>query len=444
MRFLHIADVHLDTPFASRSEPVRDRLRQALRDAFSRCVDVAEDEEVDAVLVAGDLFDGGRLSFETERFLLEEVGRLDRAGIQFVYATGNHDPGAAVPDGALEWPSNATVIGDGEPRTVEVRRRDGEVVGWVTAAGHATAHETDDLSRRMRPRTDTPRPQVGLLHTLASAGASGDALAGASGGAGGGGGASGGVSGGTSEVARVHRPYAPSRVADLQAAGFHYWALGHVHVRQELSAEPPVWYSGNIQGRNPAETGPKGGLLVDLSDPEHPLVEFRELAAVRWERLTVSGLEGASTLEQLVAATARKWEAAREADPGADVEWVVAVELEGPSPLWAKLRERAEMEMLEDEIARRMEFLGVEARAERLHPPVRLADHAERRDVLGTILQLAAAVAAGEEDLGISEGELAGYDWERDGKLGSYLAELMKGGAEEVAAGMLNAEGGAA
>ena len=434
MRFLHIADVHLDTPFASRSESVRDRLRQALRDAFSRCVDVAENEEVDAVLVAGDLFDGGRLSFETERFLLEEVGRLDRAGIQFVYATGNHDPGAAVPDGALEWPSNATVIGGGEPRTVEVRRRGGEVAGWVTAAGHATAHETDDLSRRMRPRADTPLPQVGLLHTLASAGASG----GTSGGAGGEGGQ--GRAGG----GRVHRPYAPSRVADLQAGGFHYWALGHVHVRQELSAEPPVWYSGNIQGRNPAETGPKGGLLVDLSDPEHPLVEFREMAAVRWERLTVSGLEGASTLEQLVAATARRWEAAREADPGADVEWMVAVELEGPSPLWAKLRDRAEMEMLEDEIARRIGFLGVEARAERLHPPVRLADHAERRDVLGTILQLASAVADGEEDLGISEEELAGYDWERDGKLGSYLAELMKGGAEEVAARMLNPEGGGA
>ncbi len=76
MRFLHVADVHLDTSFAGRSEAVRRRLREASREAFRRAVDVALQEEVDAVLIAGDLFDGDRLSFETERFLLEQVGRL--------------------------------------------------------------------------------------------------------------------------------------------------------------------------------------------------------------------------------------------------------------------------------------------------------------------------------------------------------------------------------
>lgn len=426
MRFLHLADVHLDTPFAGRSEAARDRLRRALREAFRRGVDVAEAEAVDAVLVAGDLFDGGRLSFETERFLLEQVGRLDQAGIQFVYAAGNHDPGAAVRDGALEWPASAKVVGDGEPRTVEVRGRDGRPVGYVTAVGHATAHETEDLSRRMQPRTDTSLPQAALLHTLASA-------AGAGGGAGGGTGGHGG-----------HRSYAPSRVAHLQAAGFHYWALGHVHVRQALSDEPPIWYPGNIQGRNPAETGPKGGLLVDLSEPSRPRVEFRELAPVRWEKLSVSGLGEASTLEPLVQATVRSWEAAREADPGGGAEWVLAVELEGPAPLWAELRRPDQVETLEDEIARRLSVLEVEVRANRLRAPVRPADHVERMDVLGATLRLAAEVAAGDEDLGISEDELAGFSRERDGTLTRYLQELVEGGAEEVAHRMLDAEGGGA
>ena len=422
MRFLHLADVHLDTPFAGRSEAVRDRLRQALREAFRRGVDVAEAEAVEAVLVAGDLFDGGRLSFETERFLLEQVGRLDRAGIQFVYATGNHDPGAAVRDGALEWPESATVVGDGEPRTVEVRGRDGRPVGYVTAVGHATARETEDLSRHMQPRTDTSLPQAALLHTLASAtGASGGGVGGGHGG---------------------HRSYAPSRIAHLQAAGFHYWALGHVHVRQALSDEPPIWYPGSIQGRNPAEAGPKGGLLVDLGDPGHPRVEFRELAPVRWEKLSVSGLAEAFTLEQLVQATVQAWGAAREADPGGNVEWVLAVELEGSSPLWAELRRPDQVETLEDEVSQRLSVLEVEVRADRLRPPVQVADHAERRDVLGAILRLAAEVSEGAEDLGISEEELAGFSRERDGTLSRYLQELVDGTAEEVAHRMLDVEGG--
>lgn len=422
LRFLHLADVHLDTPFAGHSEAARDRLRRALREAFRRGVDVAEAEAVDAVLVAGDLFDGGRLSFETERFLLEQVGRLDQAGIQFVYAAGNHDPGAALRDGALEWPESATVVGDGEPRTVEVRGRDGRPVGYVTAVGHATAHETEDLSRRMQPRTDTSLPQAALLHTLASA-------AGAGGGAGGHGG---------------HRSYAPSRVAHLQAAGFHYWALGHVHVRQALSDEPPIWYPGNIQGRNPAETGRKGGLLVDLGDPSRPRVEFREMAPVRWEKLSVSGLAEAFTLEQLVQATVQAWQAAREADPGGGAEWVLAVELEGSSPLWAELRRPDQVETLEDEVSQRLSVLEVEVRTNRLRPPVQVADHAERRDVLGAILRLATDVSEGAEDLGISEEELAGFSRERDGTLTRYLQELVEGGAEEVAHRMLDAEGGGA
>ena len=69
------------------------RLRSAALEALDRCVDTAISEQVDAVLIAGDLFDGTRLSFGTERLLLTRLARLADEGIQVVYATGNHDPG---------------------------------------------------------------------------------------------------------------------------------------------------------------------------------------------------------------------------------------------------------------------------------------------------------------------------------------------------------------
>ncbi|MGD8873441.1 MAG: DNA repair exonuclease, partial [Gemmatimonadota bacterium] len=105
MRFLHVADVHLDTSFAGRSESVRRRLREASREAFRRAVDLAIREEVHAFLIAGDLFDGERLSFTTERFLLDQASRLADHGITVVYATGNHDPGApGAGPRSLAWP----------------------------------------------------------------------------------------------------------------------------------------------------------------------------------------------------------------------------------------------------------------------------------------------------------------------------------------------------
>ena len=417
MRFIHIADVHLDTAFAGRSDDMRNRLRHAAREAFGRCVDTAVGEQVDAVLIAGDLFDGGSLSFESERFLLAQLGRLAEADIQVVYATGNHDPGHGLrangldwPANGLDWPGNVTVIHGPDPVTVPVKGRTGDIVGHVTGAGHATARETTDLSLRLEPVPDTALPQVAILHTQVTSATGRD----------------------------VHRAYAPSGIEHLRAAGFHYWALGHVHLRQELSADPPVLYCGNLQGRDPRESGPKGGLLVDLGDPAHPVIEFREFSRVRWEKVTVSGLEGVRSLDGLVNEIAAGWDVARSSDSGSDdTEWMVAVDLAGPSPMWRKLREAEEIATIEDEVAARLGALGAEVRAGRLHPAAQIDDHVDREDVLGAGLRLCGDVLSGKDRLGLADTDLAGFDPERDRTLDAYLRRLLAGGAEEIMTRML-------
>lgn len=410
MRFIHIADVHLDTAFAGRSEDVRSRLREAAREAFARCVDTAVSESVHAVLIAGDLFDGPRLSFGGEGLLLRQLGVLKRAGIQVVFATGNHDPGSGQSVRDLAWPDNVTVIADGEPVTATIVNREGVPVGYVTGAGHATARETADLARGLHPPTATRLPRVALLHTqVTSAGGS-----------------------------ELHQAYAPSSLEVLRGAGFNYWALGHVHQRQALSTDPPVHYPGNLQGRNPRETGAKGGLLVDLHDPEHPEVEFREFTRVRWEKLALAGLDGARTMDALVELVVDSWDRARSADPGSDVtEWVVTVDLSGPSPVWRKLREREELDALAQECADCIGAMSVRIRAGGTHAVVRLADHVGRQDALGASLRLRDRVAAGDDGLGLTEADLAGFDRERHGSIEAYLRRLLDGGDAEIMARML-------
>ena len=417
MRFLHIADVHLDTAFAGRSDDARNRLRQASRDALARCVDVAIAEKVDAVLIAGDLFDRAHLSFATERFLLARLAELGEADIRVVYATGNHDPGNALRAGGLDWPGNVTVIDGEEPVTVTIRGRDGAPAGYVTGVGHATGRVTTDLSQLLRPIPGTPLPQAALLHTLVtSVGGKG-----------------------------AHHPYAPSNLEHLRGAGFHYWALGHVHQCQELSADPPVHYSGNLQGRDPRETGPKGGLLVDLSDPGHAVVEFAEFSTVRWEHLAVTDIGGAHTLEDLVSEVAAAWERARSDDPGAaDTIWMVAVDLAGPSPLWRQLRDPEEGETIADEVAARLGGLSCEVRTSKVHSPARVADHDGRQDALGAALRLCAEVRGGSDRLGLSDTDLAGYEPDRDGTVNAYLNRLLDVGGEEILTRMLTSGDGPA
>ncbi len=419
MRFVHIADVHLDTSFAGRSETVRRRLRRASREAFAAAVDLAVHEEVHALLVAGDLFDGDRLSFQTERFLLEQAARLGEVGITMVYATGNHDPGGGAGGyRRIEWPAHVVVADDATPVRVPIRRgdptesaqADRTTVGYVTAIGHATRAVTDDLSRRFPPPEGT-LPEVALLHTQVR----------------------------SSRGSERHDPYAPSDLAHLARAGFDYWALGHVHVRQTLSDHPPIVYPGNLQGRTPTDTGPRGGLLVDLSDADRPRIDFHELAPVRWETLVLESIDEAGTLDRLVHASVAAWHAARGEDSGAPgTEWMVRIVLRGATPLWRELESEENRSELAEELASALDALDVEVVADGLHPPVDLEEHRARPDVLGEALRMLGAIRSGALRLeGIPPEALAGVRSPDPNAVAGYVRELLAEADGEVATRLL-------
>ena len=410
MRFVHVADVHLDTSFAGRSEPVRQRLREASREAFRRAVDLAIREDAHAFLIAGDLFDSDRLSLRTERFILEQVGRLGDHGITVVYATGNHDPGSA-PNGPrrLTWPSHVHVVSDATPRRVLVADASGEPVGYVTAVGHASAEESADLSRGF-PRPSGELPQVALLHTQVH----------------------------HSLGADEHHAYAPSEVSYLLRSGYDYWALGHVHERQGLSDDPPIWYAGSLQGRTHAERGERGALLVDLSDRDGPAVAFRPLAPVRWETLATDRLEGVRSLDELLRHLQIVWEAERRLEPRASpAEWMVRVVLSGPCPLWTELRSAEDRDHVASELRELLGVLEVTVSAEDVHPVLSLREHAARVDVLGEALRLCASVRTGATKLDIAPGDLARIGADDSLGVDGYVRDLLSGADGELAARLL-------
>ncbi len=93
-RFVHAADIHLDSPLKSlalRDPDLAALIGDATRQAFVRIVDLCLDERVDALLLAGDLYDGDQTSMKTARFLAEQLRRLDAAGIRTFVIRGNHD-----------------------------------------------------------------------------------------------------------------------------------------------------------------------------------------------------------------------------------------------------------------------------------------------------------------------------------------------------------------
>lgn len=367
-RFLHLADVHLDTPFYGKDEHWRGRLREAVRAAFRQGVDLAIERRAHAVLVAGDLFDNDLLTFSTEQFLITELEKLREAGIRFFYATGNHDPGRAnYRAHQIAWPDNVHVFRRSQPETVPVTDASGETVGCVTGAGHVTSREERNLAESF-PRNSCEVPHVAVLHTQVV----------------------------SARDAANHDRYAPSAVQDLAAGMYDYWALGHIHTTQRVSPEVEAWYPGNIQGRNPRESGIKGGLWVEI---EGGIVqtEFIPLSPLVWYTTEVICSPDAVTLnelvDQLVEQITAKMQAGsngfcRELPAAFDPEYVVRVVLSGRTPLAKQLRDPSELAALGGELERLLGFPLVDVRIGSLARPLDLAALREGPGVLATAFDL--------------------------------------------------------
>jgi len=268
LRFVHAADLHLDSPFKglrTQGPPhVVTRLVNATFDAYEAIIDLCLAERVDALLIAGDIYDSSEKSLRAQLKFVDGLNRLDAAGISSFICHGNHDPLDSW-DARLVFPERAYRFG----ASVEAvpLDRDNPSKATVLGISYPTRDVTDNLALQFGP-VARQGFAIGLLHCNA---------------------------GSNSE----HAPYAPCTVADLAQTGLDYWALGHVHTRQVLNGESPaVIYPGNTQGRHPNERGPRGVYLVEVDDNSRVRLEFRETSALRWEAATVdiSALEDEQSL----------------------------------------------------------------------------------------------------------------------------------------------------
>lgn len=281
LRFIHAADLHLDSPLVGleryEGAPV-DRIRGATREALKNLVALALSESVAFVLIAGDLFDGDWKDYNTGLFLADQMRRLREASIPVLIVSGNHDAASRITR-SLRMPENVKIFGSKRPETILLDSLDVVVHGQ----GFAKASVTSDLASEY-PDALPGLFNVGLLHTSAT-----------------------GRPG--------HAPYAPCSVETLRARGYDYWALGHVHKAEILSREPLILFPGNTQGRSIRETGPKGCTLVTVDQGRILSADPVDLDVVRWALCTIP-LDGARSPDDLfdLVAAAVSAERARHGD----------------------------------------------------------------------------------------------------------------------------------
>lgn len=273
-KFLHTSDLHLDSPLVGLSRypgAPAEQLRNATRQALENLVDLALNEQVAFVLMAGDLYDGDWRDYHTGLFLAHQMSRLREADIAVFILAGNHDAASQITK-VLNLPENVTRFPTRHAATYPL-----ENIGVaVHGQGFSTPAITVDLSNGY-PKAFPDLFNIGMLHTAVTG-------------------------------RQFHASYAPCTLEGLLTKNYDYWALGHVHQREILHQDPWVVFPGNLQGRHIRETGSKGATLVTVLDGQVSAVEHVDLDVVRWSlsRVDVTGIESASQVLDLVMETLEK------------------------------------------------------------------------------------------------------------------------------------------
>ncbi|ECX5830039.1 exonuclease SbcCD subunit D [Listeria monocytogenes] len=256
IQFLHMADLHLDSPFIGLStlpQPLFSAIQESTFQSLERITTVAIKEAVDFVLIAGDIYDSEDQSVRAQARFSKEMKRLEVANIPVFMIHGNHD--------FIEKHKEKLTL----PSNVHVFSEQVEVMSHKTATGvSVNIYGFSYNERHIRSsRVDKFKIQgnadfhIALLH------------------------------GSEVSSSEEHDLYAPFRVQEISKKGFDYWALGHIHKRQLLAESPSIYYPGNIQGRNRKESGEKGASIITLSEAS-TTIDFIGTSPIIWEEAVIT------------------------------------------------------------------------------------------------------------------------------------------------------------
>ncbi len=257
VRFIHAADLHLGRLFSGFSQMPTQMYKHLCRSgyrAFTRLVDTAIKEQVDFVILAGDIYDVELHNLKAQAFFQKEMVRLSHHEIPVFIVHGNHDfmGGSSF---QLAFPSNVSVFAE----TVENKYLETSTGVSIELVGFS--YDKQNIKEKMINQYQKQYLadfHIAILHgNLGNSG---------------------------------QHQYAPFTISDLQEKQFDYYALGHIHKRETISSQPLAIYPGSLVGSTNKEVGEKGFYLISMDESEIK-TDFRSVADTIWMRQTIRILE---------------------------------------------------------------------------------------------------------------------------------------------------------
>ncbi len=226
-KILHAGDVHMDSAFAGLTGEQAAQRRAGQRRLLQQIVELGNRENVDLLLLSGDLLDGLNAYYETA-LCLGEI--LSRSRAHVFIAPGNHDAYHSMsPYRSIRFPENVHLFTSSQIESIDVP----DVNVCVHGAAFTSSECEISLLKNFRAPNDE-RVHIMVLH---------------------------------GEVTEGYSKYNPLREEDIEQSNLNYLALGHVHSYGGVSraGKTDYAYCGCPEGRGFDEIGDKGVLLGEVT-----------------------------------------------------------------------------------------------------------------------------------------------------------------------------------
>ena len=334
IRFLHLSDVHMSAGFANKSSYVRNQIKDALYETIVYAIDYIIENDLEGLILAGDFFDDDKVSFKDEHFVMNQFKRVLDDDRKIFYVTGNHDP--MLTARFLEPLTKHDLFyffDDDTIKCLDIVSRGGTPYK-VVGVGHKSKNEQRNLIKNF-PCRSTDEIWIGIAHASVPS---------------------------AIDIADKMR-YMATPLSQIEALDYHYFALGHIHIRQLLT--PKIGYSGNLQGLNIKETGSKGGFLVSLT-PDATKIESVDFNVIRWEQCELTLSSNIRTLSELQQVLVDHITSSIGSIQAAAKQIIMRVNVQGRSPLKKQLELDSNCTFLEEIIKDKTGLLDFEIKSRNL------------------------------------------------------------------------------
>lgn len=232
MRFIHCADLHLDSKMTANLTKEKAKIRKIeLLNTFKKMVNYASDNCIKGIIIAGDLYDTKNISATAKNAVMDEI--LNHPEIDFYYLLGNHD-GDSLLSSFTQIPENLKLFGS--------KWTDYSVEGTKI---HITGIEIneDNISTMYDALTLNPNDfNIVVLH-------------------------------GQEAIHKSKDKNVKISLRELKNKNIDYLALGHVHEykKEKLDSRGVYCYSGCLEGRGFDECGEHGFVVIDIDEEKYTI-----------------------------------------------------------------------------------------------------------------------------------------------------------------------------